>query len=107
MEKLYQDFSASTGKDNLMDKKEFRRLYKELYVVTQTTPLATSGPNVLTDHDLDKLSDRVFKAFDTEASGLLIIDRPTRTHRSLFLGKLTFEGNGAVVSPSIFFISSE
>ena len=85
MEKLYQDFSASTGKDNLMDKKEFRRLYKELYLINQTAPLAPAGPNVLTDHDMDKLADRVFKAFDFEGSGLSMINRSpsSRTHRSL------------------------
>jgi hypothetical protein len=56
-----------------MDKKEFRRLYKELYVSAQTGPVT---PAVITEHDLDKISDRVFKAFDGEGSG-----------------KLTFEGN--------------
>jgi hypothetical protein len=52
-----------------MDKKEFRRLYKELYLVGQT---GSTTPVNLTDHDLDKLSDRVFKAFDAEGSGIII-----------------------------------
>jgi hypothetical protein len=56
-----------------MDKKEFRRLYKELYLSAET---GTTGPAVITEHDLDKISDRVFKAFDGDGSG-----------------KLTFEGN--------------
>jgi Ca2+-binding EF-hand superfamily protein len=71
--RLYQEFIASTGKDNQMDKKEFRRLYKEFYLVEQ--PDAT-GPTALSDHELDKLADRVFKAFDRNGTG-----------------KLTFEGN--------------
>ncbi|CAF0814276.1 unnamed protein product [Rotaria sordida] len=68
VEKLYQEFTASTGKSNQMDKKEFRRLYKQLYQSAQTGPTV---PAVLTDHDMDKLSDRVFKAFDAEGSGKL------------------------------------
>jgi hypothetical protein len=56
-----------------MDKKEFRRLYKELYTSGQT---GTSVPAVISEHDLEKISDRVFKAFDADGSG-----------------KLTFEGN--------------
>jgi hypothetical protein len=53
-----------------MDKKDFRRLYKELYLSAQTGPTA---PVVITDHDLDKISDRVFKAFDAEGSGTVTI----------------------------------
>lgn len=56
-----------------MDKKEFRRLYRELYVTQQTGP---TTPAVITEHDLEKISDRVFKAFDRDGTG-----------------KLTFEGN--------------
>jgi len=71
VEKLYQEFVVSTGKSNQMDKKEFRRLYKELYLNAQTGPTA---PVVITDHDLDKISDRVFKAFDAEGSGKLTFE---------------------------------
>jgi len=56
-----------------MDKKEFRRLYKELY---ESAQMGTTVPAIITEHDLEKLSDRVFKAFDGDGSG-----------------KLTFEGN--------------
>jgi len=56
-----------------MDKKEFRRLYKELYLSQQTGPIV---PAIITEHDLEKISDRVFKAFDGDGTG-----------------KLTFEGN--------------
>ena len=68
VERLYQEFITSTGKDNQMDKKEFRRLYKELYLLGQT---GSTSPVNLTDHDLDKISDRVFKAFDAEGSGII------------------------------------
>jgi len=71
VERLYQEFITSTGKDNRMDKKEFRRLYKELYVNAQTGPTV---PAVITEHDLDKISDRVFKAFDVEGSGKLTFE---------------------------------
>lgn len=66
VERLYQEFVATTGKDNRMDKKEFRRLYKELYTSGQT---GTSVPAVISEHDLEKISDRVFKAFDADNSG--------------------------------------
>lgn len=49
-----------------MDKKEFRRLYKELYTSGQT---GSSVPAVISEHDLEKISDRVFKAFDADGSG--------------------------------------
>ncbi len=66
VERLYQEFVSTTGKDNRMDKKEFRRLYKALYTDGQT---GGSVPAVISEHDLDKISDRVFKAFDADGSG--------------------------------------
>lgn len=66
MEKLYQEFVATSGKDHRMDKKEFRRLYKELYTSGQT---GTTVPAVISEHDLEKLADRVFKTFDHDGSG--------------------------------------
>jgi len=71
VEKLYQEFIATTGKDNRMDKKEFRRLYKALYTSGQT---GTSVPAVISEHDLEKISDRVFKAFDADGSGKLTFE---------------------------------
>lgn len=71
VEKLYQEFMATTGKDNKMDKKEFRRLYKEFYQHGQT---GTSVPTVISEHDLEKMSDRVFKAFDADGSGKLTFE---------------------------------
>ena len=57
-----------------MDKKEFRRLYRELYLLNRTDAVPATGPTALTDHDLDKLADRVFKAFDTEGSGAFVFN---------------------------------
>ncbi|CAF0749888.1 unnamed protein product [Adineta steineri] len=71
VEKLYQEFIATTGKDNRMDKKEFRRLYKELYTSGRT---GTTVPAVISEHDLEKISDRVFKAFDGDNSGKLTFE---------------------------------
>jgi hypothetical protein len=71
VERLYQEFVTQTGKDNRMDKKEFRRLYKELYTSGQT---GTAVPAVISEHDLDKISDRVFKAFDADGSGKLTFE---------------------------------
>jgi hypothetical protein len=71
VEKLHQEFIATTGKDNRMDKKEFRRLYKELYTSGHT---GTSVPAVISEHDLEKISDRVFKSFDGDGSGKLTFE---------------------------------
>jgi len=71
VERLHQEFLATTGKDNRMDKKEFRRLYKEMYLSGQT---GSSVPAVISEHDLDKISDRVFKAFDADGSGKLTFE---------------------------------
>jgi hypothetical protein len=71
VERLYQEFITTTGKDNRMDKKEFRRLYKEMYTSGQT---GTSVPAVISEHDLEKISDRVFKAFDADGSGKLTFE---------------------------------
>jgi len=71
VERLYQEFVTSTGKNNQMDKKEFRRLFRELYVSQQTGPII---PAVISEHDLEKISDRVFKAFDAEGTGKLTFE---------------------------------
>ncbi|UJR34856.1 hypothetical protein I4U23_027635 [Adineta vaga] len=68
VEKIYKDFQNVTGKNNKMDKKEFRQLYKEMYLNVQ------NGNNIapfLTDHDLDKISDHVFETYDFDGSGKL------------------------------------
>jgi len=74
VEKLYQEFSVASGKNNKMDKKEFRRVYKEMMTSTGTHSTLTGK----TEHDqekyLDKVADRVFKAFDTDNSGSLTFE---------------------------------
>jgi len=70
VEKIYKDFITGTGQNNRMDKKEFRRLYKEMYISSQT------GNNIapfLTDNDLDKMSDHVFETYDFDGSGEIFI----------------------------------
>jgi len=73
VEKLYQEFSVASGKNNKLDKKEFRRLYKEMMVSSQT-PLVSGT----TEHDqekyIEKVADRVFKAFDVDNTGSLTFE---------------------------------
>jgi hypothetical protein len=71
VEKLYQEYITTSGKDNKLDKKEFRRLYKELYTSGKT---GATVPAVISEHDLEKMSDRVFKAFDADGSGKLTFE---------------------------------
>ncbi|CAF3830565.1 unnamed protein product [Adineta steineri] len=73
VDKLYQEFITSTGKDNRMDKKDFRRFYKEMFLSRQVHAEGTgpSAPIMWSDHDLDKFANHVFKAFDREGSGKL------------------------------------
>ncbi len=66
-EKIYKDFKAVTGSHNRMDKKEFRRLYKEMYMSSQT---GNNAAPFITEHDLDKMSDHVFEDYDFDGSGL-------------------------------------
>jgi len=71
VENIYKEFVAVAGPDNKMDKKEFRRLYKQMYMSSQT------GNNVapfLSDHDLDKMSDHVLETYDFDASGKLTFE---------------------------------
>ena len=87
-----------------MDKKEFRRLYKELYFSNKSTSGDPVGPNVLTDHDLEKLSDRVFQAFDGDGTGRLIALKSFAFILTLlFSGKLTFEGTRLIIYRSTTF----
>ncbi|CAF4976791.1 unnamed protein product [Rotaria sp. Silwood1] len=59
-----------------MDKKEFRRLYKEMYLSRQVSSeqVGPSAPAMWSEHDLEKMSDHVFKAFDREGSGKLTFE---------------------------------
>jgi len=74
VEKLYQEFAVASGKNNKIDKKEFRRLYKEMMLADGNLV----GGKALTGHDqekhIDKVADRVFKAFDADGSGSLTFE---------------------------------
>jgi len=80
VEKLYQEFAAASGKNNKLDKKEFRRLYKEMMLGSGTGMGSTHTALVAgtTEHDQDKyiekVADRVFKAFDTDNTGSLTFE---------------------------------
>ena len=66
VEQIHRDFQSVTGSTNRLDKKQFRHLYKQMYLASQT------GNNVapfVTDHDLDKMSDHVFEIDDFDGSG--------------------------------------
>ena len=66
VEKIYKEFIMVTKDENKMEKKEFRRLYKEMYMNSQT------GNDVLSffsEHDLDKMSDHVFETYDSDGTG--------------------------------------
>lgn len=66
VEKIYKEFSIITKNENKMDKKEFRHLYKEMYMNSQT------GNGILlafNEHDLNKMSDHVFETYDLDGSG--------------------------------------
>lgn len=71
VEDIYKEFMTLTNNKNKMDKKEFRRLYKQMYLNNQ------HGNNVapfFSDQDLDKMSDHIFEIYDIEGAGLYLID---------------------------------
>jgi len=71
VEKIYKDFVNATENNNRMDKKEFRRLYKEMYMSGQT---GNNPAPFITDHDLDKMSDHVFELYDFDGTGKLTFE---------------------------------
>lgn len=90
VQKIYKDFQSVTGNQNRMDKKEFRRLYKEMYLSSQT---GTNVAPFLTDHDLEKMSDHVFQTYDIDGSGpTFLLFRSSTSLLPFLLGKLAFEG---------------
>ncbi|CAF3854567.1 unnamed protein product [Rotaria sordida] len=96
VEKLYQEFITSSGNDNRMDKKEFRRLYKEMYLSRQvgSEQGSPSAPAMWSEHDLEKMSDHVFKAFDREGSGYV-----SREHGEQLLNRLNLCGTDDIEKP--------
>ncbi len=67
IEKIYKDFKVVKGPHNRMDKKEFRRLYKEMYMSSQT---GNNAAPFITEHYLDKMSVHVFEDYDFDGSDL-------------------------------------
>ncbi|CAF3908383.1 unnamed protein product, partial [Rotaria sp. Silwood1] len=65
VENIYKDFMKATGNTNKMDKNEFRRLYKQMYISQQSNNTVVS---FLTDQDLNKMSDHIFEIYDYDAS---------------------------------------
>ncbi len=72
VEKIHKDFLSATADDNKMDKKEFRRLYKEMYINSHATIIPSAIP-FFTEHDLKKMSDHVFETYDFDGSGMIFI----------------------------------
>jgi hypothetical protein len=88
VEKVYDNFISSIGNNNKMDKKEFRRLYKEMYLNGQN---GTNSAPFLTDHDLDKMSDHVFETYDIDGSGFTFYLRKlNKIFFSFFYRKINF-----------------
>ncbi|CAF5006649.1 unnamed protein product, partial [Rotaria sp. Silwood1] len=71
VENIYKDFMKATGNTNKMDKNEFRRLYKQMYISQQSNNTVVS---FLTDQDLNKMSDHIFEIYDYDASGKLTFE---------------------------------
>ena len=70
---IYKDFITATGNDNKMDKDEFRRLLRKMYVDSQPTSLPSGLPSFFTKHDLNKMADQVFETYDFEGTGMTFI----------------------------------
>ncbi|CAF5058146.1 unnamed protein product, partial [Rotaria sp. Silwood1] len=71
VENIYKDFMKATGNTNKMDKNEFRRLYKQMYISQQSNNTVVS---FLTDQDLNKMSDHILEIYDYDASGKLTFE---------------------------------
>ncbi len=73
VKKIYKDFIAATGDDNTIDEKEFRRLYKKMYINSQPSSLPSALPPLYTEHELNKMSDHVFETYDFDGTGMIFI----------------------------------
>jgi Ca2+-binding EF-hand superfamily protein len=73
IKKIYKDFVTVTQNDNKIDKTEFRRLYKKMYVNSQASSLPSGLPPFHTEHDLNKMSDHVFETYDFDGTGMIFI----------------------------------
>jgi len=73
LENIYKDFRR-VSKGYLLDKNEFRRIYKDLVRNSSYTP----DDSDLTTYELNRrnnaTADRIFKTFDTDKTGRLTFD---------------------------------
>ena len=73
VEKIYKDFSSVTGNDDTIDKTEFRRLFKKMYIDSQPSSLPSALPPFFSTHELNKMADHVFETYDYEETGMNFI----------------------------------
>ena len=73
VEKIYKDFVTATGDDNKVDKTEFRRLFRKMYINSSASSLPSALPPFFTNHDLNKMADHVFETYDAEGTGRIVI----------------------------------
>jgi hypothetical protein len=95
VEKIHKDFVTATGDDNVMDKREFRRLFKKMHINTQASSLPSALPPMYSEDELNKMSDYVFETYDFEETGMIFVITSNKLFYSLSLynlGLLTFEG---------------
>ncbi|CAF1159002.1 unnamed protein product [Adineta ricciae] len=71
VEKIHEEFATTTGNDNKMDKREFRHLYKKMFINTQASSLPSALPPMFSENELNRLSDYVFETYDFDGTGLL------------------------------------
>jgi hypothetical protein len=73
VKKIHKDFITVTENDNKIDKHEFRRLYKKMYINSQSTILPSALPPFFSEHDLNKMADHVFETYDYDGTGMIFI----------------------------------
>ncbi|UJR16855.1 hypothetical protein I4U23_003753 [Adineta vaga] len=74
VEKIHKEFETTTGNDNKMDKREFRHLYKKMYVNTQSSSLPSALPPMFSEDELNRMADYVFETYDFDETGLLTFE---------------------------------
>ena len=94
VEKIHEEFATTTGNDNKMDKREFRHLYKKMFINTQASSLPSALPPMFSENELNRLSDYVFETYDFDGTGkgiTLFVSQISSLFNPL-LGFLSFEG---------------
>ena len=67
VETIYSEFKNIKGINSKIDDKQFRHLYKQMYI-NQQSESNTVAP-FLSDEDLNRMSDHVFQTYDFDGSG--------------------------------------